>query len=255
MKTQKCFTVAALCPLWLLLAGSVAGAENPDSLQSRATLEAEISSQATAALRSEISSAGPGLLVSKIEIAATIKNESDKDGTYFSLILFDITVDGSRDPRFMYGSIGLAKSIREARQIAYKEWWAMFLPTFVRALTLSSDHLTEDGLQIYSSIIMCRGASPFPLAENQGSDSLLIVRPYIPLVRKSPTPATDFLRDAHAILLFMAVEQTGETSGYCYFNGQELPLAADARSIGLPSTGSTYMLKQLFIFRGSKMVE
>jgi hypothetical protein len=131
----------------------------------------------------------------------------------------------------------------------------MFLPTLIHALARSNDCINKDGIQIYYSALMVRGADPFTQKDHQEDLALKLVQPYVPIVKKTVLYGAKQLGDMQTIILTVAVGKGGKTDGQWQFNGKIMPgLMADARTCGLP-TGNEYMMKQFYIFRGTKSAE
>src|SRR6476660_3713142 len=62
----------------------------------------------------------------RIEVIPSLEHSAQQGGAWLAGVLFDIRIDGTVEPKFTFGTVGIGESTEAAQREAVQEWRAYF---------------------------------------------------------------------------------------------------------------------------------
>ena len=185
--------------------------------------------------------------VSIREHAITIVPVSERVGKMggkpFSAARFEVTLDGHKDEKLTFGSVGIGDSEEDARATAVAEWYMSFGAALLNALAGKSASVSQNGYAVYPGGMGLRGGAPKDWMD--GSDSMHH-RILSSLARGLPKPDSAI----HTLDLKVAVNPKGAVEGDCRLDGMPAPqVLSILKSLAWPKQATGYLLKQAYVLK------
>lgn len=177
----------------------------------------------------------------RVHITPIVEGQMTNEGNYFVGIRIEVDTGGRSDFQYTFGSVGVGRSEREAKETALEEWAIQFVPTFCDSLLRATTGLPLKNLLIYKSVTGIRG-SVSKLRNDLDDDILRSLAPILEYVGVTGTMTID---------LRLAVEPDGSISGDCRIWSKPNPQLVELlRGVDWPQTNEGYMFKKYFIVVG-----
>jgi len=194
----------------------------------------DLSTQANAALARRCGDGADG-----VRVRAAVEEHTQREGTWVVGIRFDIEIDGSIEPKYTFGSVGVGTSRGDAEQTALDEWGVLFVGPFCDARREAEGGIAFRGAIAYASPMGLRGSPPGGWVDGTTKMHEQVLQAVWPSVPTGAGTATVDLK---------AAVGAGPPKGECRVNGK---MSTDCLThlLALKWPAGTYMFKQYYVIR------
>jgi hypothetical protein len=181
----------------------------------------------------------------RIEVLPIVEHSAQQGGRWLAGVRFDMRIDGSKEPKFSFGNVGVGESTEEAQLAAVQEWRAYFGTAFVAALLHGDRGLDVNGFRVYPGELGIRGPSPEQVAQALRDIDRTMFSTLAPLL-SSHSP------DAFPMTLNVMVARHGSRNveGECRLNGVASSQCWSLLSrVSWPTNESSYLFRKYYILK------
>lgn len=180
-----------------------------------------------------------------IEVIPILEHSAQQGGRWLAGVRFDMRIDGSKEPKFSFGNVGIGESMEEAQYTAVQEWRAYFGTAFVAAMLHGSRGLDVNDFRVYPGELGIRGPSADKVAEalhDMDGKLFSTLAPLLGPLNPEAFPLT--------LNMMITRQGDGNVEGECRLNGLVSPQCWSLMSrVSWPTNGSSYLFRKYYIVR------
>jgi hypothetical protein len=172
----------------------------------------------------------------RIEVIPSLEHSAQQGGTWLAGVRFDMRIDGTVEPKFSFGTVGIGESTEGAQREAIQEWRAYFTTAFVAAMLPGDRGLDVKDFRVFPGALGIRGPSTETVAKAlHDMDRTLLSEPS---------------KGAFQMTLNVMIARSGDgkVEGECRLNGVASPQCWSLVSrVSWPTNGSSYLFRKYYI--------